>query len=226
VQNRWLLVLLILSATSFGQNTGPTGPDSEYAPCLEGQTGIRVYESPQIASPDGLWRAYASVEATPDPRFSCFNTSTLLVNGPAELTFQTVHTIKPDPQMVGNGMKPICWSPQRHLLAVQVLYWQYGSDAGGFSLLIYDADHKRIVEPDLAKLLARRYKREECAYEIGEVLGFDSQNRVLFEAGDDMIATENGTDPMSTCLGGPTEWALDIDKDQLELVKRLPRPIQ
>jgi hypothetical protein len=221
VQNRLLLALCFLSATSFGQNTGPTGPDTEYAPCLEGQAGTRVYESPQLTSSDGLWRAYASVEAKPDPRLNCSDTSTLLIKGSGEASFQLVHTIKPDPQMVGNGMKPISWSTQRHLLAVQVLYWQYGSDAGGVSLLIYDADRKRIIEPDLAKLFARRYKREECAYEMGEVLGFDSHNRVPFEAGDDMIATENGTDPKSTCLGGPIEWALDIYTNQLELLRHL-----
>jgi hypothetical protein len=212
-------VLCLLSTTLFSQNTGPTGPDTEYAPCLEGQAGVRVYETPQLASPDRLWRAYASVAATPDPRFGCSDTSTLFVEGPGEVTFQTVHTIKPDPQMVGNGMKPISWSPQHHLLAVQVIYWQDASDAGGFSLLVYDADRKRIIEPDLAKLFARKYNKKECAFEVRNVLGFDSQDRVLFSVDDVIDPGDDEPIPETRCVGGPTEWALDIDKNHLELVK-------
>src|SRR5690242_10755286 len=49
--------------------------------------------------------------------FGCSDTSTLLVQGPGGTNFEAVHTIKPDPQMIGNGMKPISWSPERHLLA-------------------------------------------------------------------------------------------------------------
>jgi hypothetical protein len=215
------VAVCFFSAGLFAQETGPTGPDTEYAPCLEGQTGIRVYESPQLASPDGQWRAYASVEARPDPKFGCSDTSTLLVQGPGQASFQTAHIIKPDPQMVGNGMKPVSWSPQRHLLAVQVLYWQEGSDAGGNSVLVYDADRSRTIKPDFVELFARKTGKKECAFEIGRVLGFDSQNRVLFEASDDMIATENGSDPTNVCLGSPGLWALEIEKNQLEFVKHL-----
>lgn len=208
-----------MSAGSFGQDTGPTGPDSEYAPCLEGQTGIRVYESAHLASPDGLWRAYASVEAAPEPRFGCADTSTLLVEGPRETTFQAVHTIKPDPQMIGNGMKPISWSPQRHVLAVRVSYWQDGSDAGGLSLLVYDADRKRAIEPDLAKLFARKYAKKECAFGLNDVLGFDSRNRVLFSTNDVIEPGDVEPDAETRCLGSPGVWALDIDHDQLQFVK-------
>jgi hypothetical protein len=215
------VAVCLCSGTLLAQNIGPTGPDIEYAPCLEGQSDVRVYKTPQLTSPDGLWRAYASVEATPDPKFDCSDTSTLLVAGPGEARFQTVHTIKPDPERVGNGMKPISWSPQRHLLAVRVFYWEYGSDGGGFSLLVYDADRKRVIEPDLGKLFARKYTRKECACEIEKVLGFDSRNRVLFSADDSIEFGDEEPLPETRCLGDYTEWALDIDTNQLELVKHL-----
>jgi hypothetical protein len=208
-------------ATLLAQETGPTGPDTEYAPCLEGQSGLRLYESPQLTSPDGKWRAYASVEARPDSNFGCFDSSALLVEGPGDLSFQTVHTLKPDPQMVGNGMKPIAWSPQGHMLAVRLFYWQHGSDFAVRSVLIYDADRKRASEPDLAKLFARKYKKKECAFDIQDVLGFDSHNRALFSA-DDVI--EPGDDqPIgeTRCLGGPSVWALDIGKNELEFIKHV-----
>jgi hypothetical protein len=213
--------MCLFSATSFGQNTSPTRPDTEYAPCLEGQTGVRVYESPQVTSPDGQWRTYASVEAKQGGMLGCSDTSTLLIKGPGDVRFQTVHTIKPDPQMVGNGMKPISWSLQRHLLAVRVLYWQDGSDAGNVSPLIYDADHKRVIEPDLAKLFAQKYNKKECAFSFGKVLGFDSRNRVLFSADDVIDPGDEEPLPETRCLGDYTEWALDIDSNQLELVKHL-----
>jgi len=223
MQSGWILVAVcFFSARLFAQETGPTGPDTEYAPCLEGQVGIRVYETPQLTSPDGQWRTYASVEARPvSSGFGCSDTSTLLVQGPGGTNFEAVHTIKPDPQMIGNGMKPISWSPERHLLAVRVFYWQDGSDFAGRSVLIYDADRKRAIEPDLAKLFARKYKKQECAFDIRDVLGFDSENRALFSA-DDVI--EPGDDePIAEthCLGGLGVWALDIEKNQLEFVKRL-----
>jgi hypothetical protein len=225
VQNRLLLALLVLSATSFGQNTGPTGPDTEYAPCLEGQAGSRFYQSPPLATPDGQWHAYASVEAFGSD-FACATTSTLLVQGPEERDYFPVYVEKPTSDSPGNGMKPISWSRQRHLLAVQVLYWQYGSDAGSPPLLIYDADRKLTIKPDLATLFARKYNKKECAFDIRDVLGFDSQNHLLFTADDVIDPGDEEPLPETRCLGDHTEWALDIDKDQLELVKRLPRPIQ
>jgi hypothetical protein len=214
--------MCLFSATLFAQQTGPTGQDAEYAPCLEGQVGIRIYDSPQLTSPDGEWRAYASVEARPDSGdFGCSDTSTLLVERPGEFSFQTVHTIKPEPQSLGNGMKPISWSPQRHLLAVRVLNWQDGSDAGVFSLLVYEAERKRAIEPDLAKLFARKYAKKECAFDIRDVLGFDSQNRVLFSADDVIEPGDNEPIAETRCLGGPGVWALNIDHDQIEFVKHL-----
>jgi hypothetical protein len=153
--------------------------------------------------------------------FGCSDTSTLLVQGPGGTNFEAVHTIKPDPQMIGNGMKPISWSPERHLLAVRVFYWQDGSDSGGRSVLIYDADRKRAIEPDLAKLFARKYNKQECAFDIRDVLGFDSENRALFSADDVIEPGDDEPIAETRCLGGLGVWALDIEKNQLEFVKRL-----
>jgi hypothetical protein len=216
-----MVAVCFLSATLCPQETGSTGPDTEYAPCLEGQAGIRVYDSPQLTSPDGKWRAYARVEARPDSSFGCSDTSTLLIQGPGDVSFRSVDIIKPDPQIVGNGMKAVSWSSQRHLLAVRVFYWQDGSDVAGRSVLIYDADRKRAIEPDLATLFARKYNKKECAFDIRDVLGFDSQNRALFSADDVIEIGDDEPVAETRCLGGPSIWALDIDKNQLEFVKHL-----
>src|SRR3954469_17977527 len=68
-------IVCVLSSVCFGQVTGPTGPDTAYAPCLEGQVGVRSYQSPVLVSPDGLWRAYVNVEARPGGDVGCSNLS-------------------------------------------------------------------------------------------------------------------------------------------------------
>lgn len=216
----WMLTFCILPAICFGQDGGPTRPDTTYAPCLEGQVEVRTYKSPLLASPDGRWKAYTSVEANPNGNLGCSNTSTLLVQGPGENPFRAVHTISPEPQWVGNGITPISWSNRGHSLALRALYWQNGSDAGGFSLLVYDADRKRTIEPDLAKLFAQIYTKKECAFNLTNVLGFDSRNRVLFKA-DDLVEPRD-EEPVSEtrCLASASIWALDINTDQLEFIKR------
>jgi hypothetical protein len=221
VQSVWIAALCLISATLLAQDIGPTGPGTEYAPCLDGQAGTRVYEGSQLVSPDGRWRAYASVEARPDSTFGCSNTSTLLVEGPGERTFQIVHTRRPEPYLQGNGISPISWSPRGHLLAVKLFHFQFMSDAAAFGVLVYDADRKRAIEPDLAKLFAQKYNKEECAFDIRDVLGFDSQNRVLFSANDVIDPGDDEPVPQTRCVGGPSEWALDIESNQLELVKHL-----
>jgi hypothetical protein len=95
------------------------------------------------------------------------------------------------------------------------------SDAAAFGVLVYDADRKRAIEPDLAKLFAQKYNKEECAFDIRDVLGFDSQNRVLFSANDVIDPGDDEPVPQTRCVGGPSEWALDIESNQLELVKHL-----
>ncbi|MGI8961596.1 MAG: hypothetical protein ACR2IV_17900 [Bryobacteraceae bacterium] len=131
-----------------------------------------------------------------------------------------MHTIKPEPYSQGNGIKPISWSPQRHLLAVELLYWQYASDAFDRSLLIYDADRKRMIEPDLANLFARKYAKKDCAFGITSVLGFDSRNRVLFSAGDIIEPGDDEPVPETRCVGVPSVLAFDMESNRLEVVKR------
>ncbi len=218
-----IIAICIFSGIVVAQNLGTTGPDTGYAPCLEGQVGTRYYESELLVSADGKWRAYARVEARREGEIGCSNFSTLQVQGPDETSFHIVHTIKPEPGCVGNGLKLISWSQQRHLLAVQPLYWQIGSDAGGFSLLVYDADRKRTMEPELQKLFASKYRKKECAVQLSEVLGFDSQNRVLFTIDDVIDPGDDEPVPQTRCVGGPSVWALDINTNQLDLVKRIPR---
>jgi hypothetical protein len=94
------------------------------------------------------------------------------------------------------------------------------SDAGDTGVLVYDADRKRMIEPDLATLFARKYAKKQCAFGIKNVLGFDPRNRVLFSAADWIEEGDDEPVPATRCLGSPGVWALDIDSNQLEFVKR------
>ena len=220
MSGRLSIALCVFAASAFAQDTGPTAPDPAYAPCLEGQTGTRVYESSVLTSPDGLWRARATVDVQPGGPLGCSNTSTLLVQGPDE-DYRPAYVQKPTSDVLGNGLKLIAWSSQKHLLAVEISWWQYASDFDGVAPLVYDADRKRAVQPDLAKLFALKFHKKECAFNTGEVLGFDSQNRLLFEADDWYGYAPDGDepDPQTRCLGGPGVWAFDLDKNQVEFVK-------
>jgi hypothetical protein len=151
----------------------------------------------------------------------CSNISSLQLQRAGEESFEMVHTIRPAPYLQGNGLKLIAWSPQRHLLAVKTSFWNYLGDAGGNSLLVYDADRKRAMEPDIAKLFARKYAKKDCAFDIRDVLGFDSHNRVLFRADDVIEPGDDEPIAETRCLGSHGVWALDIDHGQLEFVKHL-----
>jgi hypothetical protein len=212
-------IVCVLSSVCFGQVTGPTGPDTAYAPCLEGQVGVRSYQSPVLVSPDGLWRAYANVEGRSGGDVGCSNISTLQIQNPTNSAFEVVHTVKPEPYLQGNGLKLVSWSLQRHLLVIEVSVWQYASDAGGNSMLVYDADRKRTIEPDLARLFAQRCGKKECTFVIGDVLGFDSRNRVLFSADDRIDPGDGEPVPETRCIGRPSVWALDVDSSNIDLVQ-------
>lgn len=192
-------------------------PDTSYFPCVEQQRGTGYIEGPALVSPDGQWRAYVRAEAenrsAPDPP-DCFNTTRLLAKPSNDAAFQSVYVKKPEPYLQGNGLKLVAWSHQGHVLASELWWWQYGSDVGGISLLLYDADKKRAWEPELDALFDKQFGKK-CAYVIGRVIGFDSHDRVLFEAGDYYEEGDDEPVPETRCLGRRSIWALDTTAAKL-----------
>ena len=192
-------------------------PSTSHFACAEQQRGLRHIEGPVLSSPDGRWRAYVRAEAemrTTGDALGCFNTTSLFVKTSGDSAFQSVYVKKPEPYLQGNGLKLIAWSRQGHVLAAELQWWQYASDVGGMSLLLYDADKKRAWEPELGALFDKQFGKK-CAYVIGRVIGFDSHDRVLFEAGDYYEEADDAPVPETRCLGHRSIWALDATAAKL-----------
>ena len=186
-------------------------PSTSYFDCADQQRGLRHIEGPTLASPDGEWRAYVRAEA--EMRMhgdaqGCFNTTSLFVKASGDAKFQSVYVKEPEPDLQGNGLKLIAWSHKGHVLAAELTWWQYASDFGGISLLLYDADKQRAWEPELGALFDKRFGKK-CAFTVGPVIGFDSRDRVLFEAGDYYEEGDDEPVPATRCLGHRRVWALD-----------------
>jgi len=203
---RAIALILVACAAVLAQ-----APDTSYFPCVEQQRGMSQIEGPALVSPDGHWRAYVRAEAEnrSAPGVDCFNTTWLLAKASGDAAFQSVYVKKPEPYLQGNGLKLIAWSHKGHVLAAELRRWQYGSDVGGLSPLLYDADKKRAWEPELDALFDKRFGKK-CAFVIGRVIGFDSRDRVLFEAGDYFEEGDEEPVPETRCLGQRGLWALDI----------------
>jgi hypothetical protein len=73
---------------------------------------------------------------------------------------------------------------------------------------VHDADGKRAWEPELGALFDKRFGKK-CAFVVGPVIGFDSRDRILFEAGDYYEEGDNDPVPETRCLGHRGVWALD-----------------
>lgn len=208
--HKWLPTLMLCTCA--------LAQDTAYFPCTEQQRGPRSIDGPVLASPDGAWQAHARVQAdTYNPHFphgDCFNTTSLLLKDPGDSSFQPVYVKKPEPYLQGNGLKLVAWSHQGHVLAAELFCFQYASDAGGFSLLLHDAEKKRTWELDLRAMFSRRFGKE-CEFTFARVLGFDERDRVLFEADDYYEIGDDTPDPATRCLGHRGVWALDITGGEL-----------
>jgi hypothetical protein len=180
-------------------------------------------DGPVLRSPSGDFAAYVHAEAiVKAPVWTdCFNTTSLFVKIPGDPNYQAVYVKKPESSLQGNGLKLIAWSHKGHTLVAELTLWQYDSDFGGLSIVLYDADRKRAWEPDLAALFSKRFGKE-CAFAIPKVIGFDDQDRVLFEAGDYYEEGDDEPIPDTRCLGHPGIWALDAAAGDLSEVRGEP----
>lgn len=185
----WAIVLAAL---------GQVTDTSSFLDCKEGQRGTRSAESAPLATKDRKFIAVARAEVTA----ACKNTSTLLVNG------RIVFTERPTEELSGNGIMPVQWSRRGHLLAADLRWWQFGSDVGGLSLLLYDADRDRAWLPDIAGLFNRRFGKK-CEVNLLAVLGFDARDRPLIEVDDYIEVAEDAPDPPTRCVGHRGTWAVD-----------------
>jgi hypothetical protein len=207
-------------------STSKDGSMSANASCYDKSTGRLVGSNKSVTSvlvsPGGLYRAYAESEAaasqspnTANPE--CQNTSKLFVSGPNGDDFRPVLVVKPSPESLGNNIDLIDWSPDGNRLLLAQGVWQWGSDAGGIMVRIYDAESQALSREFLVDEAFSRYVGKNCAGVFYPV-GFSSSGQVVvtagpyFEVGEDKPVEDS-------CVQQKGFWLMDTS---IPAVTQLP----
>jgi hypothetical protein len=139
-----------------------------------------------LMSPDGLYRAYAESEAVASQASNasaeCQNTSKLFVAGPKSREFRSVLVVAPSPEALGNSIDLVDWSPNGHRLLLAQGVWQWGSDAGGMIVRIYDAESENLSREFLVDEAFSKHLGKNCAG-VFHPIGFSSSGDVVVRTG-------------------------------------------
>ena len=200
--------------------TGDAPEDTLFVRFREG-SGHTV-RGPLVSSSSG-YRAYVTVTAEMrrlEGWPTCVNTASLFVASPGAGSFSMVFQKEPTPERSGNGLRLVdWWGPDGRTLAAVSLWWQEDSDVGGHGILIYRAETKRVVEPDLDALFSRSLRRE-CSLRLDDIPGFTESGELVVKVGN----WKDSYDPESDkpCLSSEEEhalWAIDVRANS---ARRLP----
>jgi hypothetical protein len=176
-----------------------------------------------LVSPDGRYRAYAESEAIASKQIDatiaeCQNTSTLFVSGPNSGRFRAVLVVKPSPETLGNSLDLIDWSPNGNRLLLTQGSWQWGSDAGGMMVRIYDAESEHLSRELFVDEAFTRYVGKNCAG-VFQPLGFSPKGKLVvtagpfFDVGEDKPVKES-------CVQQEGTWLIDT---AIGTVSQLPK---
>jgi hypothetical protein len=231
----WILSIAIaalgwqfcVSAQVEHKSTNKHRPLSATASCYEESTGRLIgskrSSTSVLVSPDRRYRAYAESEAVASKPIDssiaeCQNTSTLFVSGPNSGRFRAVLVVKPSPETLGNSLDPIDWSPNGHRLLLTQGSWQWGSDAGGTMVRIYDAESEGLSREFFVEKAFGKYVGKNCAG-VFQPLGFSAKGEVavtaapFFEVGEDKPVKES-------CVQQEGAWLMDT---AIGTVRQLPK---
>src|SRR5215472_936138 len=209
-----------VSARVEHQSSSNSGSMSANASCFEESTGRLVGSNKSVTSvlvsPDGLYRAFAESEAVASQSPGapeCQNTSKLFVSDPKSGGFHPILIVKPSPESLGNNIDLVDWSLNGHRLLLAEGVWQWGSDAGGIMVRIYDAESEKLSRESLVDEAFSRYVGKNCAGVFFPV-GFSSSGQVVvtaepyFEVGEDKPVEDS-------CVQQKGFWLIEIDTDTL-----------
>jgi hypothetical protein len=195
------------------------------ASCYDKSTGrligSQTSRTSVVTSPDGLYRAYAVSDAIASDRpkvsgAECENTSMLFVSAKGQ-EFRPVLVVEPSPEALGNGIDLVDWSPNGHRLLLAEGVWQWGSDAGGIMVRIYDAEAEKLSRESLVDEAFTRYVGKNCVGVFYPV-GFSSGGQVVVTAGP--FFEEGEDNPVEdSCVQQKGFWLIDTS---IPAVTQLP----
>jgi hypothetical protein len=141
-----------------------------------------VIRGPYLISPDGLHKAYATVEVQgPDSSDqdvnACRNHSTLFVANGNNGRFDAVLDVpgKDDPTR-GNGLQLVDWSPDSATLLADLLTWHYGSEGWEHNLVLYSSKSGIVKQKSLSAVF-QNVRHMGCIFD-GQVVGFLTDGRI------------------------------------------------
>jgi len=158
-------------------------------------------------------RAYTVTQAHISAKWGCANTACLYVAAQGQ-PFHVVYTMTPlRSDDTGSSLRPIAWSPDGSLLAIEALYRpQTGSDAAALGLLLFNARSGRTeeVNSDFSSAVSKT-KHSVCAVELRAVVGFDESGKVILKLAD-VVDEEQQS---HVCIGKDSMWLLDPETEHL-----------
>lgn len=165
-----------------------------------------------LVSPDRQYRACAENEALAskpinDTIAECQNTSRLFVSSPNSEKFSEVLVVKPTPEALGNSIDLVDWSPDGRLLLFTQGSWQWGSDAGGMMVRIYDVESASLSREFLVDEAFGKYVGRKCAG-VFHPTGFSPKGQIVvtaapfFDVGEDKPVKDS-------CVQQEGFWLID-----------------
>jgi hypothetical protein len=214
-----------LSSQAEHKSTNKDRPMSAAASCYEESTGRLIGSNTSrtsvLLSPDERYRVYAESEAVASTANNaspeCQNTSRLFVAGPKSENFRAVLIVEPSPEVLGNSIDLIDWSPNGHRLLLAQGFWQWGSDAGGIMVRIYDADSENLSSESLVEDAFRKYVGKDCVA-VFRPVGFSSSGEAIVIAGPYFDVGEDSPREDS-CVEKEGFWLID---SAIPAVSQLP----
>lgn len=219
------ILLWNVYASAQALHKAPSGAQSinSYASCYEESTGKLIgshrSRTTVLVSPDGRFRAYAESEAiASDPDHAgnaeCQNTSRLFVANAANQPFRVVLDLTPSPEMLGNSIDLIDWSPKGHRLLLGQGVWQWGSDAGATTTRIYDADTGRLSSEGFIEKAFRDNFGIHCIG-VFQPVGFSPKGAAVIKAGPYFDIGEEGS-AKESCVRKEGLWMVDSETPRVD----------
>jgi hypothetical protein len=139
----------------------------------------------------------------------------LFVANAANQPFRVVLDLTPSPEMLGNSIDLIDWSPKGHRPLLGQGVWQWGSDAGATTTRIYDADTGRLSSDGFVEKTFRDNFGIHCIG-VFQPVGFSPKGAAVikagpyFDVGEEQLAKESCVRKEGLWMGDPATPRVDL----------------
>lgn len=176
--------------------------------------------SPTLVAAQGGAGAWVKVESAPN-RDGCHNFTELWITNNKDQTYHLAYRQRPeDPDLWGNGMRIVDWSPDGQLLLTEAWQWNTGPNDAAVdkSILLFQAHGPAVSEIDLDALWADQ-KDRDCFVQF-QLLGFTPEGWVALKT---HITTyydegEDSKPAAKMCAEKNQVWAIDPVKQSRRLL--------